>query len=179
MTCRYLLILAAFLLVSAAAVAQDNTAQWTCTAGGVCINPDNAKRPIAVFTSSIYAYGTCLSSLLPMQPQPCNPAPDSWIDMDMTQFGVDRSATAIFLSGMLLITENYNQIGSTTVGFLCRAPGSSASANNQIGYTDVPRSIFATFCPLVNGVMEFRWHVDQPGANEFFGVNLTLQAWFK
>lgn len=138
------------------------------------VTTDNSKDPVAVFVNSY---------------TPAGPPAGVWTDIDLKPLGVPADAKSVFLSGLLIITAG-SQSATCDLMVVFRAPGSTLAPGNyqgqavSVGPSDGIRSGFASWVPVVNGVLEFQWNrIDNTGAQwpvgAAYGVNLSLQAYVR
>lgn len=186
------------LLAGAACICTANAQTWNATCSRWHYNVDGTKTPHPVYATSLEAPGTC-SRLNDVGHgfAGCNPAPDTWQEVDLTQFQVPPSAIQADLVGHLVITPGI-VAGTPLLGIKFRAPGSTSSTDFQ-GYTTAQsgpatlgtngqlnagfvgaRIPFSSRVPIVNGKIEYLWSYKTTSASvttEAYMVNLTLVGW--
>lgn len=127
----------------------------------------------------------------------CNPAPDTWQEVDLTQFQVAPSAIEADLAGQLIITPG-TVAGTPLLGIKFRAAGTTTSPEFQ-GYTIAQsgpttlgmngqlnagfvgaRIPFSARVPIANGKLEYSWSYKTTSATvttEAYMVDLALVGW--
>ena len=171
---KFLLLL--LLLLPSLAFSQTLTT-WT-ESRYIGFNADNNHRPWLVFNTTVYPPGSCPGFDGTVHAiQPCNFAPDTWVNVSMVQYGIPADAKEIFVQGLLIITPG-NTGGPTEVWFQCRAPGSAIAGGAYNAQTlgrspDIgQRSTAAMWCPVKDGMAQFLWHWSGP-VDSAYGVSMA------
>lgn len=116
------------------------------------------------------------------------PQPDTWTTVDLNPLGVPREAITAFLAGLLIITHgeaveiadlriSFRHLGDTSVPLT-----TYESQTLEADTTGGQRSGVALWVPVVNGFIEYAYHVGTTGiypAHSTYAINLVLQAWGK
>jgi hypothetical protein len=140
--------------------------------GTLHVRTGNTKQPTVIFVNTANPVGSY-------------PAADMWHTIDIGKFGVPCTATAVFLSGILLITHGPAQEIAEIRGTF-RAPGDQLHHDSYQIQVIEPwigggqRSGAALWVPLANGKFEFYWHTNLAGfwpKHSAVGMNLSLQAY--
>lgn len=142
----------------------------------IAVRNDNAKAPVCIFINTVNAPSTWT---------PPNVTADVWTTVDLAPYGVPLDATAVFLSGILLISHG-TDAGTADVWANFRAPGDTLASGNyqmqtiEAAFGSGQRSNASVWVPVVNGKFEFFWHTNQTSAypaGSAVGMNLSLQAY--
>lgn len=104
-----------------------------------------------------------------------------WNSIDVSEY-VSDNATAIFLSGILIITHGVTpECADLRVYF--RKPGSSRHAFGQVIEASIAngqRSTYSTWVPIENGIFEFQWWVPVLSiwpTYSAYGINLLMESY--
>lgn len=157
-----------------------NSINWV-ECSKIYVNSDNPVFPAientAGYINTVTGYG---------------PYINTWMEVDVTSYGVPQDATAIFLSGRLIITQGlFQQSPNMTV--LYAAPSSDipstmyqiqAISNSSQGGE---RQDFSTWVPLENGKFKMLWNTPgnlDPWVFRYpnyasYGLNTSIQAYAK
>ncbi|MCW5702947.1 MAG: hypothetical protein KIT82_10220 [Bradyrhizobium sp.] len=186
------------LFAGLAYVSTANAKTWNATCSKWHYNVDVTKNPHPVYATSLEAPGTCSRfNDVGHGFAGCNPAPDTWQEVDLTQFQVAPSAIEADLVGQLIITLG-TVAGTPLLGIKFRAAGTAASTEFQ-GYTIAQsgpatlgtngqlnagfvgaRIPFSTRVPIINGKIEYSWSYKTTSATvttEAYMVDLALVGW--
>jgi len=112
-------------------------------------------------------------------PSQLGPPADQWIEYDVTQ-RVPADVKAVFLAGILLITNNATSPANMTVAFA--APNAGVDPHSYTfqatlaGYGGV-RQPASTWVPVVNGKFWLFWHASYIDPNTYYGFNLSINAY--
>ena len=163
-----------FAVAIATAAAAHPAEAYEFIGGNIHVRSGNTKDPVIMWANTYHS------------PEP---EPDMWHEVDVTEYGVPADATAVFLSGLLIITHGTDP-AICDMHLTLRAPSDPLEPTNgkyqfQVVEAHVgggQRTNFDTYVPIEDGKFEFYWSRntwEQWPYGCAYGFNVSLQAYVR